>query len=132
MLNQSAIDRGFFRSVFFRTYDDCRKSEVEEFTVPDFAKTSGRKHGEYEKLDIDGLINPGVLVSGDDIIIGKVARISASTFSDDAREQSNKKFKDCSTPLKHSESGIIDQVILNINEEGERFTKVKMRAVRIP
>lgn len=23
MLNQSAIDRGFFRSVFFRTYDDC-------------------------------------------------------------------------------------------------------------
>ena len=86
MLNQSAIDRGFFRSVFFRTYDDFRKSEVEEFTVPDFSKTSGRKHGEYDKLDIDGLINPGVLVSGDDIIIGKVARISASTFSDDVRE----------------------------------------------
>jgi len=25
MLNQSAIERGFFRSVFFRTYDDCQK-----------------------------------------------------------------------------------------------------------
>lgn len=54
--------------------------------MPDFSKTSGRKHGGYEKLDIDGLINPGVLVSGDDIIIGKVAKISASTFTDDVRE----------------------------------------------
>jgi DNA-directed RNA polymerase II subunit RPB2 len=27
MLNQSAIDRGFFRSVFFRTYDDCQKND---------------------------------------------------------------------------------------------------------
>lgn len=71
MLNQSAIDRGFFRSVFFRTYDDSVK-EGEMFAVPDFAKTSSRKHGDYDKLDIDGLINPGVHVSGDDIIIGKI------------------------------------------------------------
>lgn len=27
MLNQSAIDRGFFRSVFFRTYDDSQKQD---------------------------------------------------------------------------------------------------------
>jgi DNA-directed RNA polymerase II subunit RPB2 len=119
------------RSVFFRTYDDSVK-EGEYFEIPDFSRTSARKHGEYDKLDIDGLINPGVLVSGDDIIIGKVAKISSNTFAEDIREQTNKKFKDCSTPLKHSESGIIDQVILTTNEEGNRFTKVKMRAVRIP
>lgn len=107
MLNQSSIDRGFFRSVFFRTYDDCVKGE-EEFAIPDFARTSARKHGEYDKLDVDGLINPGVLVSGDDIIVGKIAKTSSNTFTDDIREQSGKKFKDCSTPLKHSESGIID------------------------
>ena len=41
-------------------------------------------------------------------------------------------FKDVSTTLKHTESGIIDQVIITTNEEGERFAKVKMRAVRIP
>jgi len=75
MLNQSAIDRGFFRSVFFRTYDDSVK-DGETFAIPDFAKTSARKHGEYDKLDIDGLICPGVLVSGDDIIIGKVSKVS--------------------------------------------------------
>lgn len=82
MLNQSAIDRGFFRSVFFRTYDDCQKND-ELFSVPDFAKTSARKAGDYGKLDIDGLVKPGVLVSGDDIIIGKVAKINSNTFTDD-------------------------------------------------
>lgn len=117
MLSQSAIDRGFFRSVFFRTYDDSVK-EGEIFTIPDFAKTSAKKHGEYDKLDIDGLINPGVLVSGDDIIIGKIAKVSSNSFTEDIREHTSKKFKDCSTPLKHSESGIIDQVILTTNEDG--------------
>jgi DNA-directed RNA polymerase II subunit RPB2 len=78
------------------------------FSIPDFGKTSARKHGEYDKLDIDGLICPGVLVSGDDIIVGKVSTVSSSTFTEDIRDHTTKKFKDCSTPLKHSESGIID------------------------
>jgi DNA-directed RNA polymerase II subunit RPB2 len=64
--------------------------------------------GDYDKLDFDGLIKPGVLVSGDDVIIGKVARISSSTFSDDAKDQGTKKLKCCSVPLKSTESGIID------------------------
>ncbi len=34
MINQSAIDRGFFRSVFFRTYND-RESEKERIRKPD-------------------------------------------------------------------------------------------------
>ena len=75
MLNQSAIDRGFFRSVFYRTYDEVLMPE-EEFMKPEPEKTSGRKHGTYDKLDRDGIICPGTQVSGDDIIIGKVAPVS--------------------------------------------------------
>ena len=78
MLNQSAIDRGFFRSVFYRTYEDVRQSK-ENFEIPDPKKTSGRKHGTYDKLDRDGIICPGTQVSGDDIIIGKTAPV-VSTF----------------------------------------------------
>lgn len=70
MMNQSAIDRGFFRSVFFRTYHD-RESVAEKIVKPDRRFTLGLKHGPYEKLDRDGLISPGTQVHGDDIIIGK-------------------------------------------------------------
>lgn len=40
--------------------------------------------------------------------------------------------KDSSTCLKHSETGKIDQVVLTVNEQGERFVKIKMRSERIP
>lgn len=35
-------------------------------------------------------------------------------------------------PLKHSEKGYIDQVILTTNDKEERFVKVKMRTVKTP
>lgn len=75
MLNQSAIDRGFFRSAFFRTYEDS-EGVNEKFTIPEPSKTSGRKHGTYDKLDKDGIISPGVQVFGDDIIIGKTSPVT--------------------------------------------------------
>lgn len=74
MLNQSGIDRGFFRSVFFRTYNES-KGPDEEFTIPDPRLCSGRKFGSYEKLDDDGLVKPGTNVSGDDVIVGKTIAI---------------------------------------------------------
>lgn len=75
MLNQSAIDRGFFRSLYYRTYEEQLQGD-EEFCIPNPIETSGRKHGTYDKLDKDGIICPGTQVSGDDIIIGKVAPVS--------------------------------------------------------
>jgi DNA-directed RNA polymerase II subunit RPB2 len=94
--------------------------------------------GTYDKLDIDGLITPGSIVNGDDIIIGKTSQIKqianddAATASSAAAANVLKPRKDCSTQVKHSESGMIDSVILTTNEEGERFTKVKVRSIRIP
>lgn len=71
-------------------------------------------------------------MNGDDIIIGKTAVDENNRATDDFYDSVSKPFKDVSTPLKHSESGIIDQVILTTNTDGHKFTKVKMRAIRIP
>jgi len=71
--NQSSIDRGLFRSAFFRTYHDSIGGEDETFEIPDFRRTLGRRRGTYDKLDKDGIIEPGATVSGDDIIIGKTS-----------------------------------------------------------
>lgn len=136
--NQSSIDRGIFRSAFFRTYHDTKNGEDEAFEIPDFRRTLGRRHGTYDKLDFDGLIQPGSTVSGDDIIIGKTALIKSAQKDVDMlggpiiNEQSLKERKDVSTQLKHSENGKIDTVVLTANEEGQIFTKIKMRSIRIP
>lgn len=84
--------------------------------MPDFRKCAGRKHGTYDKLDLDGLISPGMQVSGDDIIIGKSAQIKKSDLTNGAEGTNNAQVdllmsrtrKDCSTSIKHSETGKID------------------------
>jgi DNA-directed RNA polymerase II subunit RPB2 len=134
--NQSSVDRGLFRSAFFRTYSDTQEKD-EVFEMPDFRKCAGRRHGCYDKLDLDGLINPGTQVSGDDIIIGKSTLIRKSDFPDSSANDNMDRLliktrKDCSTSIKHSEAGKIDQVVLTVNELGQRFAKIKMRSQRIP
>ena len=130
ILSQSAIDRGLFRSIFYRTYT-CEAKVIagadEEFHKPTAETTIGMRRGFYDKLDLDGLIFPGYRVSGDDIIVGKTA-----AFHQAANAQSRQIRKDASIPIRHSESGIIDSVLLTLDEEGHRFVKIRMRSIRVP
>lgn len=136
IMNQSAIDRGLFRSSYYRCYVDQEKASSvgtigalasETFEKPSHDSCRGMKHGEYGKLDDDGLAHPGTRVSGDDIVIGKTAPLD-STVGMPSRY--NK--RDCSTALKSTENGIVDRVMISTTKEGYRFTKVRVRNVRVP
>lgn len=135
IMNQSSIDRGLFRSLFFRSYMDQEKrvgmSVVEEFEKPNRSNTLRLKHGTYEKLDDDGLIAPGVRVSGEDIIIGKTTPIPPDTEELGQRTVYHTK-RDASTPLRATENGIVDQVLITTNQEGLKFVKVRMRTTKVP
>lgn len=135
IMNQSSIDRGLFRSLFYRAYTEQEKrigvNVLEQFEKPTRNDTMRLKAGTYDKLDDDGVVAPGVRVSGDDIIIGKTAPIPS-----DAKELGQKTSmhtkRDVSTPLRSTENGIVDQVLFTTNTEGLRFVKVRTRTTKVP
>ena len=60
ILNQGSIDRGFFRSLFYRCYTDEEKvvdrNSRERICKPDKEKTKMMRFAVYDKLDVDGMI----------------------------------------------------------------------------
>lgn len=124
IMNQSSIDRGLFRSSFFRTYNGtCTKKQgsynpalAETFEVPVRSTCSGLRHGSYEKLDFDGLAEPGARVSCDDILIGKTVPYPVSN-PDGSLSQIAR--KDASIGMRSTENGIVDTVMLTTTQDGE-------------
>lgn len=135
IMNQSSIDRGLFRSLFYRAYTEQEKrigvNVLEQFEKPTRQDTMRLKAGTYDKLDDDGVVAPGVRVSGDDIIIGKTAPIPGDAKELGQKTASHTK-RDVSTPLRSTENGIVDQVLFTTNTEGLRFVKVRTRTTKVP
>ncbi|CAI7766871.1 unnamed protein product [Closterium sp. NIES-53] len=133
IMNQSSIDRGFHRSIVFKSYRDEEKKSGsmvnEEFERPNREITMGMRHGSYDKLDDDGIIPPGSRVAAEDVIIGKTTPIPPDETGGVAQRFSK---RDMSTCLKHSETGVIDQVVLTTNNDGLRFVKIRVRSIRVP
>ena len=131
IVNKSSVDRGLFRSTFYRTYKDDEKriqssGQEEKFIKPHKKFTKGLKPGSYEKLDENGFVEENIFVDQGDVIIGKVIPVKNESVN------GNQLYKDNSTVLRANESGFVDKKYVNRNGDGHRFCKVRVRSERIP
>lgn len=135
MINRGALDRGLFRSIFYRTYKDEEKKnqssgEEERFCQPDVGLTKQLRHANYDKLAEDGFVPEQVYVDNDDILIGKVVPLKVPTGM--VLPAGSKKYRDVSRMMKNNETGYVDKIFKNRNGEGYSFVKIRMRQDRIP
>lgn len=130
ILNRGAIERGLFRSTFYRTYREEEKKiqssgQEERFMKPDPELTKGMKPGSYEHIGANGFVEKNKYVDSNTIIIGKVMPIKS-------KNSGKHIYRDSSTLLRSNEKGFIDDIYTNRNGEGHKFCKVRVRSVRIP
>ena len=135
MINQGSLDRGLFRSIFYRTYkDEERKNqssgEEERFQRPDSDFTKQMKNANYDKLDETGFIPEQTFVNTEDILIGKIVPLRVPTGM--VVPVGAKKYRDVSRTMRNNEIGWVDRIFKNRNGEGYSFAKVRMRQDRIP
>ena len=127
IMNQGAVDRGLFRSFFFRTYTDAlgdSKTTEEQFENPEKSPIAGKNGGyDYSKLDADGFVAPEKTVSGFQVIIGKTVPLPVA--------QNGRLRRDRSVTVKPAEVGRVDQVMITRNN-GYLMAKVRVRSMRVP
>jgi DNA-directed RNA polymerase II subunit RPB2 len=158
MINKAALDRGLFRSIFYRTYKDEEKKnqasgEEERFCQPDAVLTKHMKLANYSKLSPDGFVPENVYVNSDDVLIGKVAPIrlrapdgaalagvghatlqamSGAAAAAAVEAAGGKRYKDVSKLLRNNETGFVDKIYRGRNGEGYSFVKIRVRSERVP
>mmetsp|Transcript_33024 Transcript_33024/g.85008 ORF Transcript_33024/g.85008 Transcript_33024/m.85008 type:complete len:1184 (-) Transcript_33024:53-3604(-) len=137
MLGQSSVDRGFMRAVSYRCYAAEEKKmgnkPVDFFCRPQDFRTAGIRRGDYSKLDQDGLAEPGSRMLGDDVIIGRCSPMPIEPGAPrDDMGVPKFEIKDNSVAVRTAENGIVDNVMISLNKDGFKFTKVRLRTLKIP
>ena len=158
MINRASLERGLFRSEFYRTYKDEEKKnqasgEEERFCRPNPLTTRHMKLACYDKLGPDGIVPENTYVTQEDVLIGKVAPIrlraadgaaiaginhaslqamSSVAAAAAVEAAGGKRFRDSSKLLRTNECGYVDRIYRGRNGEGYSFVKIRVREERFP
>jgi DNA-directed RNA polymerase II subunit RPB2 len=127
VINRDAIDRGLFRSIAYRTYamheedDDIAYMKVRIGNPASIAAWMDLRPGmDYTKLDERGIIKVGEFVDEMTVIVG------AYMLSDRGA------MKDVSLAPQVWTRGVVEQVVVTVNNMGHRTVKIRISQDRKP
>ena len=138
VLNRGSLDRGFGRCLVVRKYQTSLKDHKHEVQdraerppLPDPTdKQAERRFKRYSKLDADGIVQVGIPLCKDEVMVNKLTAVQAHAMSDSSAVAYHP------TPLtyKGPEDAMVDKVIVTNNDtEGKtRVVKVLTRQCRRP
>lgn len=129
IVNKSSVDRGLFRALSYKKYQDEVKknpatSQPGVFAKPDKNKVD-TKDANYEKLSADGYVKAETPVKDGDVLICMI-NPKASPKVDE------KQFSDSPNIYKSVVPGTVERVFIGHSGEGYAIIKMRVRSERIP
>ncbi len=134
IFNKDSIDKGLFRSTFFKPYS-CEEIRyaggiTDKIEIPDKEVMGYRLEEDYAKLEEDGIIYPEARVGEGDVLIGRTSPPRFMGGMEDFRMEMEARHE--SSIALNKEEGIVDSVIITESEEGNKFVNLRLRQPRIP
>jgi len=133
IMNKASIERGFMRGYLYRIYEVEERryiaSMTDEIRLP--LDTPGPSQRALEKLAEDGIVWPGVEISEDEIVVGRVSPADVGVPGVSVIG-GIRMLRDTSEKIRKGEAGAIDTVYLTVTKEGTAFVRVKLRQPRQP
>jgi DNA-directed RNA polymerase II subunit RPB2 len=124
IVNEAFIQRGGFRADHYTTVESIAASNTKEKAT--FCKpVRKRKLGKYDKLDNDGIINPGYEIEEKDCVIGK-------KFIRHQYKDTSQNFFEEDQSVLSDKRGYVESTKLFQDRKGNRATKIKIRTRQIP
>ena len=134
IMNKASIERGMYRSFFFRTYEaeeiKYAGGEEDRIEIPSPSVRDYKGADTYAHLEEDGIVAPEVFVSSGEALIGKTSPPRFYTAFVETGISAMR--RDSSVCVRRGEKGIVDRVVITETNEGYRLVKVKVREERIP
>ena len=134
VFNKASIERGLFRSMFYRIYPAVEKrywgGQEDEIGIPDKDVRGYRSEEEYSKLAEDGVLSPETLVNSDAVLIGRTSPLRFLSANELMSGIAN--MRESSITLRHGEKGVVSRVLLTETANGNKLVKVLIRDLRVP
>ncbi|HEW93381.1 DNA-directed RNA polymerase subunit B [Candidatus Geothermarchaeota archaeon] len=133
VINKAAVDRGLFRSFFYKTYESTARLHgggvSDRFEKPGEDVKNYIGEDAYRSLEEDGLPYLEAKLEKGDVVIGKTGPPRFLVEYEEAGLTEQK--RDYSTTLDQF-TGVVDRVVLTLDKEGQLTALVKIREHRVP